>query len=425
MFFTRTGQVNACGWNKGHPMGFYPNQSIQEIWESSAAEELRHKLKIGDFSAGCKLCEQYLKAGNIANAKSQHYNSLFGHPEHDRPLRMDFALSNRCNVECQTCYGELTSSIRKNREGLSPYKNVYDEAFVEQLKPFIPFLKTATFMGGEPFLIDIYYQIWNEFARISSPADLSVTTNATVLNDKVKGVLDQGRFNITVSRDCMDSGKLERIRKNTNGKKQFENIEYFSSYAQRHNREFGLSAIFSTLNWDDLPEIAKYCNQIGAKLYVCMVMFPFNYSVMKLTEMELKEIESFYEKHLAAMPSLSDLEKKNKSALGGVLNHIKWAIGQIKVNSKVVSETEINLDSLQQRMMKKVLESARESGANEQTVSLKFESALKQIKTKDVESYEQILRNSQGWNFDMVISHVLWQDENHITDYLPQYMKVK
>jgi MoaA/NifB/PqqE/SkfB family radical SAM enzyme len=47
------------------------------------------------------------------------------------PSMLELELNNTCNLECVMCIGELSSSIRKNREKLPAIRSPYDEAFVE------------------------------------------------------------------------------------------------------------------------------------------------------------------------------------------------------------------------------------------------------------------------------------------------------
>ena len=65
------------------------------------------------------------------------------------------------------CGGKWSSAIRKNREGLPPLKNHYDKDFVKQIREFLPFLREARFIGGEPFLINLYYDIWEAITESS------------------------------------------------------------------------------------------------------------------------------------------------------------------------------------------------------------------------------------------------------------------
>jgi MoaA/NifB/PqqE/SkfB family radical SAM enzyme len=79
------------------------------------------------------------------------------------PKVMEFELSNECNLECVMCNGSFSSSIRKNREKLPPIISPYNDDFVNELDAFIPHLTDAKFLGGEPFMIEIYLKIGNEF----------------------------------------------------------------------------------------------------------------------------------------------------------------------------------------------------------------------------------------------------------------------
>jgi MoaA/NifB/PqqE/SkfB family radical SAM enzyme len=76
---------------------------------------------------------------------------------------MELEIENTCNLECVMCIGELSSAIRKNRDKLPPIKSPYNEAFVEQLEEFIPHLKELRFNGGEPFLINSVFRIFEKW----------------------------------------------------------------------------------------------------------------------------------------------------------------------------------------------------------------------------------------------------------------------
>src|SRR5205814_4784152 len=99
----------------------------------------------------------------------------------ERPRIMEFCLENTCNLACVMCNSLLSSSIRKN-EHLPPLKKQYDEHFADQLIPYIPYLKEAIFSGGEPFLIPLYYKIWEQMLDINPDITICVVTNGSTLN---------------------------------------------------------------------------------------------------------------------------------------------------------------------------------------------------------------------------------------------------
>ncbi|MBK8698395.1 MAG: radical SAM protein [Saprospiraceae bacterium] len=145
-------------------------------------------------------------------------------------------MSNTCNLEDIMCSGQVSSSIRTHRDHLPPLPMPYDDAFVTQLREFIPHLHEAKFYGGEPFLIPIYYQIWEAIAELKPELFMFVITNGTVLNSRVKDLLQKGRFELAVSIDALDKTKLESIRKNVHLETLLEHIDYFSTYSRQHHR---------------------------------------------------------------------------------------------------------------------------------------------------------------------------------------------
>src|SRR5690606_6216470 len=110
-----------------------------------------------NFNHRCSVCKTNVENGNHVSVLSKLYD--YNYEVQEYPAVMEFELSNKCNLECVMCKGELSSTIRKQRDKLPPLNTPYDSTFVEQLKEFIPHLKEAKFLGGEPFLIDIYYEI--------------------------------------------------------------------------------------------------------------------------------------------------------------------------------------------------------------------------------------------------------------------------
>lgn len=413
MFFDQTGQVNACGWNNGHPLGKYPEQSVSEIWESSATQALRDSISNNDLSNGCQVCKHYLLAGNFSNIKSHHYDYLSENVGHPFPLRMDFALSNVCNLQCQTCYGELSSTIRKNREGLPQIQSVYDDAFVDQLRPFIPHLKAACFLGGEPFLVPIYYDIWNLFAELNGNANIAITTNATVLNDRVKNIMEACNFDIAVSRDAMDHTKLEKLRLGTNSRAQLDNIEFFNDYCKRKNKPFGLNAILSSLNWADLVDVIRYCNSIEAKIYVCTVMFPAQHSIRKMPVSDLTRIRDLYEKELSDLPTATEIEQLNKKALEGALREVIYAIEQTPFNTNSAENLTVEL------FLQKAAQFAKHVGADENKAVAMLQNALDRMsKDASKERFNHFIQLAHNPDeFELVMSHLIWRDEESIYNY--------
>ncbi|MCO5260555.1 MAG: SPASM domain-containing protein [Crocinitomicaceae bacterium] len=160
--FNHSGNVLACCFNRGYVFGKFPEQSINEIWFGDKKNKLTKALFKNDFSLGCLNCEYYVKDNRKSSGAFQ-YDYLKEQKQYKNyPTMFDFELGSSCNFECIMCSGEYSSAIRKNRENKKPYYSPYEEfsgQFIEQLVPFIPHLTEMRFLGGEPFLMNIYYKI--------------------------------------------------------------------------------------------------------------------------------------------------------------------------------------------------------------------------------------------------------------------------
>ncbi len=309
LYFRHQGKAVACCYNRQFILGNYPENSIEEIWFGKPAEKLRKHIENNDLTLGCFGCENLLRAGNFDAVKAKMYDD-YSENKKKFPSVMEFELSNTCNLECVMCNGEFSSSIRKNRENKPALKEVYDEAFVKQLEVFIPYLDEVKFYGGEPFLIPVYYEIWERIALLNPSCRISVQTNATTLNNKVKKCLEKGNFHLNISLDSLVKENFEHIRKNANFERVMENLRYFHTYAKSNSTFFGISTCVMRENWKELPDFIRFCNELEIPVYFHTVYFPSLQALWNLDSKQLNEINTFLSRE--NFPSDSEIQQKNK-----------------------------------------------------------------------------------------------------------------
>ncbi|NLB27229.1 MAG: radical SAM protein, partial [Bacteroidales bacterium] len=288
LYFGISGNVRACCRNESYIFGSYPQQSVKEIWNGRKVFLLREKIKNNDLSLGCYECYQHLKGGNFSAVIAKMFDTQKLNSHY--PSMMEFELDNTCNLECNICAGRLSSSIRKNREKLPPYKTPYDSNFVTQLEEFIPHLEEARFYGGEPFLIKLYYEMWELMIRINPKIKIYVQTNGTILNDRIKKLLEKGRFIINVSVDAMDKQLFEKLRINANFDTVMENLLYFYHYTRRKKTFFCITPTMMRDNWQELPKLISFCNSLNIPLFYNTLYSPKHFALNNLPEDELKKI---------------------------------------------------------------------------------------------------------------------------------------
>ena len=263
IYFGHYGKATVCCYNRDFTIGEYPQQSIKEIWNSKEANQLRESISNNNLDFGCHLCKKHLLAKNFEANKAKQYDTLSLN-KNGYPSVMEFELSNVCNLECTMCNGSFSSLIRRNREGLPPIPLAYDEGFVNQLDEFIPHLEEVKFYGGEPFLIELYFDIWKRIIEIKPSIRISVQTNASILNKRVRALLQQANFHINISIDSLQKENYENIRVNGSFDRVMKNLDWFQNYCNERGTFFGLSACLMVENWKELPNFVRFCNKKNA-----------------------------------------------------------------------------------------------------------------------------------------------------------------
>lgn len=295
--FSFRGKVYACTYNREIVLGQYPEKTILDIWNSDEAFKLREHMLHNDLDYGCQHCKYFFDKEKFSNLKPMVFDKYSDIKGQQFPRVMEFEMSNVCNYECQMCSGEVSSLIRKNRDKLPPIEMPYDSAFVDQLEPFIPHLKEAKFFGGEPFLIDIYHDIWDRMLDINPQIKFFVITNGSVWNNRVRNLLDKGNFEIAISLDSLQKEKLERIRLGAKYERVMENITHFNQYARKHLRYITISFTLQKDNWEEFPDMIRFCNEIGAYIFVSYLEWPEHFAIADYDLEQLIKIRQYMDQH--------------------------------------------------------------------------------------------------------------------------------
>ena len=257
MNFDTTGRATPCCYNREFELGRYPQNSLKEIWFNQKRQTLGDALNRYDFDKGCFQCKRQILIQNdhlLLNAfRKYRLPNENGYPSH-----IDFEFANVCNYECIMCGGKWSSSIRRNREKLPPLPSPFDDLFLKQLDEFIPHLKSATFVGGEPFLCDLYFKMWERMSQLNRNITIDVVSNCSVYNSKVEAVLGSlPNMKIIASMDSVRRETYERIRKNGKFEVVLKNLERY--IAQKRLTLINCCTLIQ--NIDEVPEMIAYCEK--------------------------------------------------------------------------------------------------------------------------------------------------------------------
>jgi MoaA/NifB/PqqE/SkfB family radical SAM enzyme len=345
--FQQNGNANACCYNRSHVLGTYPAQTINQIWFGEKANELRNYIRNNNLEGGCHICQQQLLSRNFANSRAKSYDVYADSRETTLhilkklfkrnkaiayPKVIEFELSNTCNLECVMCSGHFSSSIRKNREKKPPLANPYNKEFVNQMKEFIPHLSEAKFLGGEPFLIDIYYELWEAIAQLNPNIKIAITTNGTILNERALLLLKKLNCGIVMSIDSLQKDTYEKIRVNAKFDVVMQNFEWLYNYTRQKNTFMSIAVCPMVANWREIPELLEYCNNKDIAICFNTVFFPREQTLRTFNSEQLKDVHTYYSS-IRIEPN-TIIQEQNAKCFKDLTNHIKsWFDEKLKYES--------------------------------------------------------------------------------------------
>ena len=317
LYFDIHGKATACCFNRVHVLGKYPENSVSEIIKSDKRKFLQKELCRQNFMYGCQHCHKLIEAGNFEGVEARQYDTL---KEQDFiPSEITFELDNTCNLECVMCHEEFSSSIAKSK-GVANIKHPYDKEFLNQLKEYIPYLKVAKFLGGEPFLINIYYEIWDLILELNPNCKINLQTNGTIFNDKIKDYLQRGNFNIGVSIDSLKAETFASIRRNAKLDTVLNNLDKFISISKPKNNYVNISVCPMQQNWQEIPDLVNLCNQKRVFVYFNHV-YTEGFAISELPEDKLLEIIDYFKS--SKLSNTGIISKRNNKFFNNLVSQIE------------------------------------------------------------------------------------------------------
>lgn len=321
MNFTIDGHVSVCCLNRRSTVRM-DGRSLIQIWKGPEFDELRRHVASGDLNYDCQTCSEQIEAGNQVGLKAANYGQ-FAPVNPNFPKVMEFCLDNTCNLACAMCNSVLSSTVRKQR-GLPPHQRNYDLGFVDELEPFIPHLQEAVFSGGEPFLIPLYFNIWERMIALNPALTISVVTNGTVLNDRIRDLMERGRFRINISIDSVDPQVYANIRRNADLNDVLVNFEWFSNYGRSKGLRANIPICPLTVNWRGIPDVVKFADLNDVTVNFVHVDRPFSLALSCQSPAYLAEVLAYF--HSVELGADSPVQRTNSLRFDGLMEEMgNWA----------------------------------------------------------------------------------------------------
>jgi pyruvate-formate lyase-activating enzyme len=330
LHFLQRGIVTDCCTNTSHVLGVYPRDSVAQIWNGEPVRRLREALTRNDLSLGCQKCEQQFSSEDFRGFHGQTSDLFVDYlervapedpaiPKRLRPLELlrpssprtlEFDIHNTCNLECVMCTGERSSRIRSRRMGEPPIPNPYDEAFLDQIEPFLPQVVQMRFAGGEPFLIKLYYDLWERIAERFPRMQIMIVSNGTIANDRVIRLLERLDVTLDVSIDSIHKSTYESIRVGASFDEVMDNCRRFQQILQAQGKKMNWRHCVMRQNWMEVPDILRHCNENDIRLGYNPLDFPVGLSVHTLPPKEIKLIVDYW-RRAAVRPPETETQENN------------------------------------------------------------------------------------------------------------------
>lgn len=275
LYFTSLGNVLACCKNESYILGNVSKDRLKDIWNGGKTQKLRQALSNYRYEAGCEFCEWQISEGNYRGAFPWLFENFeVGSSTPEWPQMIEFAGSNTCNFECIMCNGELSSSIRAHKDGLPPLPRFYSDQFFDDLREFLPHLKRAKFLGGEPFLASETLRIWDMIIEEKLRIPCHVTTNGSQYNAKVERILEYLPISLTLSIDGRSKETYEKVRLNSNYDETFRNLYRFRKYTRKKKTYFSIAFCLMRQNWHEFIDMLLFAEELECDLFVNTVIGP-------------------------------------------------------------------------------------------------------------------------------------------------------
>jgi MoaA/NifB/PqqE/SkfB family radical SAM enzyme len=306
------GVVQPCAYRGNYnnvvnvePFGNLNQSSLEEIWNSPIAQNVRSCMAAGDLvGAGCGECLA-LKQGqplgleiapvilpgtryaeNIKLKKAEIAEGLAAISS--KPSVLFYTPSHHCNLRCVHCY-QGTSRALSIREAAD-----------DQVLALVPYLTDIVAGGGEPLILPFWRRMLEDFDTEHNPhLRFLTTTNATVLRDDVvAGLKRVPRLGIVVSIDGIGE-TFELIRERAEWPVFEANMYVLRELALEKSAPFALNLSVMKQNIHQLPQLVELAINTSTTInFQPVVAYPIDCSLRCFNEVPDNWLDAFSQAEL-------------------------------------------------------------------------------------------------------------------------------
>lgn len=335
--------VRPCCEFKGS-IGNASEQSLEDIWNNPEIKTIRKKMLTNEKPQECTKChtKEFYGRDSLRNSLNRSFGSHItkiynaDYSCEYELVYLDARFNNLCNLSCRSCDPEYSSSWHKPAVELGIIAKdtpVFSKAgrhngdLLDQIKEHVNSIQRIYFAGGEPLIIEEFYQLLEELDRAGRhDVELIYNTNLTKNHLKDRYIIDYWKNfkNITIGASLdAEYTRAEYLRCGTN----WEDVIEFRQQILQHRPDidFYISATTSMINALHVADFHRSWVELQliepADFNIQLLFDPAYMSVCNAPDSLKEKIRKKYANHLKW---LRPLDKLGRATFGfeSLLKHM-------------------------------------------------------------------------------------------------------
>lgn len=247
-------------------VGDVKTQTLDEIWNSEKAIEVRRSIIDGDFRYCTDLCPEISQGtlwmtedvppevyGPAAEARSS--------PMASGPKHLSLLYDRTCNLSCPSCRVSLIVATRQERE---EFQGILERV----IRPALGSVKMLELAGGEILASHHLRSVVASIDHQQTPdLRVAIVTNATLFDRQAWDALRNihGMIHlIYTSLDAASKEVFEELRRGGVWEPTLRNVELISSLRRQGEiEEFGILFVVQTRNFQDMKDFVRLGQRLG------------------------------------------------------------------------------------------------------------------------------------------------------------------
>jgi radical SAM protein with 4Fe4S-binding SPASM domain len=163
------GSITPCCMSNASILGNVKQQTLEDVFNGKALQELRNNLLAGDRPEVCRACwkveEKNLTSIRMHNVKRLKKDFLLKYLDRPQLATIDIKFNNTCNFKCRICASNSSSlfALEEHRFRGIPLVSQDNwseqDDFISQMIEHLPSMYNIDMYGGEPFLIKKFKKV--------------------------------------------------------------------------------------------------------------------------------------------------------------------------------------------------------------------------------------------------------------------------